>query len=206
MNRLFPLLALGLLLIAMGPVQAQEAAPMGDGEAILEQVLPALRTTALTPDEALDEAGALLRATGRPDYDDALLQVGAGANLVVIDQQGTGNQIDVEQRGAANVAVFVQYGASNESDLLQDGTLNVYGVRFDGDANSLGVTQVGSRNVYLLDFTGTASGAHEVLQIGEGNQLVQLGVGAVPFSVTQRGTDMGLVIEHYGAGAYESGN
>lgn len=206
MNRPFSFLALSLLLVVVGPARAQEAAPAGDGEAILEQVLPALRTTALSADEALDEAGALLPATGRPDYDDALLQVGAGANLVVVDQQGTNNRIDVEQRGAANVAVFVQYGASNESDLLQDGTLNVYGVRFDGDANSLGVTQVGSGNVYLLDFAGTASGAHEVFQVGDGNQLVQLGVGAVPFSVTQRGTGMGLIIEHYGPGSSGSGN
>ena len=192
--------ALGLALLLAAPLQAQEAVAPGAGEATLEQVVPGLRlrTEALASEEVTDRVGDLLPVTERSDFDAALLQVGAGSNLVVINQQGTDNEVDVEQRGTANVAVFVQDGSSNKSTLLQDGIGNVYGVRIDGFDNELDVTQRGLDNAYILDFTGTASGAHAVEQNGVGNQLVQTGTVAAPFSVQQNGNGMVMVIEHNG--------
>ena len=137
-------------------------------------------------------------------------------NEATIEQSGPGNEASITQRGEQagsdgnnnvasilqngtnNLGVVVHLGSQNRTTLTQDGNQNVAGVRLQGTNNATDILQEGDGNEYRLEFTGIGLGAdgtpHTVEQLGNQNMLVQVGQGATPFNVQQRGDGMRMII------------
>jgi hypothetical protein len=141
-------------------------------------------------------------------------------NRATVEQQGSANKTSITQLGGTdntatvmqgpgsnlsgkdNLAVLVQKGSLNQTTIRQWGQHNLAGIRLVGNNNGIALTQKGADNQYLLDFTGSGLGkagrsaTHQVRQIGNNNQLAQVGNGRIPFNVRQRGNGMRMVIRH----------
>ena len=153
---------------------------------------------ALAPGEALGEVRTRLGGDGLAAFDAYLAgPQGEGGHFAFIEQEGAGNVGRVVQAGAANIAVLVQRGDLNRSALTQAGEANLIGLFLHGDGSRFDVAQHGDANVYLLDFAGDRLD-HGVLQVGHGNEAVQLGEAPVPFGIEQRGDGLRLIIRHNG--------
>lgn len=137
--------------------------------------------------------------------------LGTPGNLALVRQTGFeaavgfNNNVVVDQSGEGNLAVLLQQGDGNFTSALQLGNGNVIGVRLRGTNNQLGssaapgIEQLGDDNVYLLDYTGNGQTIAPTTQMGNGNQVVQLGETAAPFGVQQYGDGMRMIIRHNGA-------
>ena len=195
LSKLTGLAALAVLLAA-APARAQQAA---DGEVSLTQAL----ADALAGDDRLTEVQTIeeIRARLGADQLDALdsylasRTIGGDRRLALVTQDGDANAFDIVQEGPDNLLVLVQEGTGNTTVLTQQGQDNVVGLFVSGEDNVSEVTQVGDGNSYLVEFEGESL-AHEVIQIGNDNQAVQLGTGVVPYSITQSGDNMEMVIRH----------
>lgn len=141
----------------------------------------------LFPGQSGAEALGIARAMG---------SAGSG-NVAVIEQDGERNVATIEQFGQANVAAVFQRGSDNRIHARQDGNNNTFGAWLDGSNNEFDLTQRGSDNRYYLGFAGRGLD-HSVMQEGSGLRAIQVGVGAAPFGIQQRGNDMGIRIEHNG--------
>jgi hypothetical protein len=193
--RRLPSIPLFLLLLMMsGPAAwAQDAAR---DEVYLDQTasLPAQET--ITAGEAIGLTQDRLRPHDANALEAHLLGgFRQGGSFGLVTQQGAGNTARLDQAGPANLAVLSQQGDRNTALLEQVGAGNLYGAWLTGDDNVTNVTQRGADNVYLLDFEGDAL-QHRVVQQGTGNQAVQIGAGAVPFDIEQRGDHMEIVVRH----------
>ncbi len=178
--------------ILFQPAAAQNA------EVYVRQVSPA--------DAALDRAEALDLIEGRlAPFGRSVLQAyleGDGltdGHFALVAQDGGANRAVLNQTGWANLAVIEQYGDGLVTELRQAGRGNVYGAWLRGEDLSLNVAQEGNDNLYLLEVEGGTGYEATVLQRGDRNRAVQLGAGAVPFSIEQIGNDMQLIIHHEGA-------
>ncbi|MEP0547081.1 MAG: curlin repeat-containing protein [Rhodothermales bacterium] len=179
---------------------------------VQEAVTQGTTANPLATDEAFDAIAdfGLLSEEGQAL---AGFSLGAQGNLALVRQAafddllGAGNDNDasIGQDGDGNLAVLLQQGDDNFTSTLQIGSGNVIGVRLRGVGNQLGtqatpgVLQAGADNLYLLDYTGDGQTIAPTAQIGDGNQVVQIGEIDVPFGVEQRGDGMRMIIRHNGA-------
>jgi len=185
------LLAFGLLCLVQAPTaQAQQG-----GSAFIEQV----------QDRAPGEVsqGQALRMLHDNFFLPSQVQAGHGlalgledgGNTGLVQQFGDDNTAELAQRGQGNFAWVFQRGDRNTTRATQDGDRNVQASVLLGDDNTLEMTQQGNQNFYLMDFQG-ANLDHSVLQQGDNNVAVQVGRGAMPFGIEQRGNDMAIEIRH----------
>lgn len=177
---------------------------------VQEAITQGTNANPLATDEAFDAIAdfGLLSEEGQAL---AGFSLGAQGNLALVRQAafddllGNDNDAFVGQDGNGNLAVLLQQGDGNFTSTLQVGSGNVIGVRLRGVGNQLGtpsapgVLQAGADNLYLLDYTGNGQTIAPTAQIGDGNQVVQIGAIDVPFGVEQRGDGMRMIIRHNGA-------
>ncbi len=188
------LLLLLMSVLPVGPAAwAQDAA---GGEVYLDQAAPLPAQETITAGEAIERIQDRLRPHDANALEAHLLGgFQRGGSFGLVTQRGTGNTARLDQAGPANLAVLSQQGDRNTALLEQVGAGNLYGAWLTGDDNVTNVTQRGADNVYLLDFEGDAL-QHRVVQQGTGNQAVQIGAGAAPFGIEQRGDHMEIVVRH----------
>jgi hypothetical protein len=203
------LIALAFLIAAL-PVSAQESEQDVTTLIVQEAVTQGTNANPLSEQDAFDAIAnfGLQSEEGQALADFTL---SAQGNLALVRQAafddllGTDNDALVGQGGNGNLAVLLQQGDGNFTSTLQIGSGNVIGVRLRGVGNQLGtplapgVLQVGAENLYLLDYTGDSQLIEPTAQIGDGNQVVQIGAIDVPFGVEQRGDGMRMIIRHNGA-------
>lgn len=92
------------------------------------------------------------------------------ANQAAIQQNGTGNLLNLNQTGSNNQTGFSQNGSYNQAALRQQGSGNsIYG-QVTGDNNAVDATQQGTGNQYSTELAGTR-GRYTVEQIGDNNSL-----------------------------------
>lgn len=190
-----------LLICCVAPVAWAQATEEEVVVLTEDDLLPALSLEPLTADEALRTLRDRLQldAAERQLLDG--FSLGLQRNLVLVRQEGDGNLAVVEQLGEANLAALLQFGVGNAVVAEQIGRGNLLGVQITGDGNRLGaegapgVLQFGDGNLYLLEYTGSGRDLPAARQLGDGNQLVQTGVTALPFAVEQRGGAV-LIIRH----------
>ncbi|QHV95532.1 hypothetical protein [Spirosoma endbachense] len=99
-------------------------------------------------------------------------------STVLIDQAGTGNKLLTSSQGSANAMLLRQTGNQNQLELNLIGNGNHYTVDQIGNQNVLTMPDVRSNNVDV-----------QLIQRGDGNQLIRegsLSVG-VPMRIEQTG-------------------
>lgn len=182
-----------VLCLTIRPVWAQDA---GTSEVFVPQVAPS--TEPISREDAMQLVRERLVPQDQHLLDDYLrTRLPQGGHFGLIHQDGAANLAVMDQDGASNLAVMMQHGSGNTTQLTQHGTGNIYGAWLTGNDNRLNVTQHGDANTYLLEFAGNGLAfEHEAIQVGAGNQAVQLGTGTVPFGIEQRGDGMTLIIRH----------
>lgn len=184
------------IMCSSGAAHAQHEDPATQADAqIVQEVLGSTTADVLTPQEAFD---AIIDFGLSDRESDALgaFSRSAEGNTTLLRQLGTNNEAIIDQMGARNLAVLLQQGNGNATSARQSGTGNIIGVRLLGSDNQLEVHQSGLDNMYLLDFTGNGLNIAPAVQIGTGNQAVQLGLTAAPFGVEQYGNGMRMIIRH----------
>lgn len=118
-----------------------------------------------------------------------------GANVLVLEQEGTGNNVSVEQVGIDNAALVTQEGAGNQTDLVQTGDDNLFMSLVVGDGNRVDALQTEGGNAYGLFMVGSGTD-HTVRQLGGDNTAVQVvSPGATPVDVEQRGSGASVYIQ-----------
>jgi hypothetical protein len=149
----------------------------------------------ITRSEALDLILDRLQPSDRPALQ-AYLTAATAGHFFLGSQSGSENTALVDQFGDANIAVLNQYGTGNSTTAIQNGSRNLFGIWLTGDNNQLQVEQYGNENIYLLEFTGSGLDVPPILQQGEMNQALQIGMIREPFGISQRGNGMSIIIEH----------
>ena len=208
--RLLSLTLALLLATALPAAHAQESEAEVETVILQQSVAQATTAVPFTAGEAFDA----IQEFGLSGVEAQALDgfsLGAQGNLALLRQTGHGaslgvsNTAAIDQSGDGNLAVVLQEGDFNYASALQVGERNVVGVRLRGVGNRLGtseadpgVRQAGAGNVYLLDFTGDNQVIAPTTQVGDGNQVVQLGGVAAPFGVEQYGDGMRMIIRHNG--------
>ncbi len=184
---ILPLVLLSFLLVPAAQAQQggsafiEQVQERAQGDVSESQALRMLNDTFFTP---------ALAARGANGFG-----LDADGNTAIVRQFGSDNEATVEQRGQRNLAYVFQQGSGNVTRAMQDGSNNIQLSSLTGSDNTLEMTQQGNQNFYLMDFQG-ANLDHSVLQQGDNNVAVQIGRGAMPFGIEQRGNDMGIEIRH----------
>lgn len=119
-------------------------------------------------------------------------------NTAIIDQVGNNNLASVNQTlGTSNLAVLKQAGNYITTLVNQVGSGNVYGSDLAGNNHYLNVSQIGMDNLYLLEYNSSVNLNHTVQQIGNNLEAIQVGTVSKPFSITEQGVGMKILIQHY---------
>ncbi len=115
---------------------------------------------------------------------------GEDANLVITNQHGRGNTVDIRQEGDANQTIVVQNGNQNTYNADVAGTcLHTY------------VFQEGDRNTITQSLTESENTSTELIQIGNDNEIIHEIDGAVnqSFRLIQEGNGQSVIIrQSYG--------
>lgn len=187
---------LAAIIFRPGAAHAQHEDPATQADAqIVQDVLGSTTNDVLSPQEAFDAITDFGLSDRESDALGAFSRSAQG-NTTMLRQLGADNEATIDQMGAGNLAVLLQQGNGNVTSARQSGTGNVIGVRLLGSDNRLEVHQSGLDNTYLLDFTGNGLNIAPAVQIGTGNQAVQLGLTAAPFGVEQYGNGIRMIIRH----------
>lgn len=198
-------------LIAALPAYAQDSEDDVTTLIVQEAITQGVNANPLSEQDAFDAITDFGLQSEEGGQALAGFSLSAQGNLALVRQAafddllGTNNNASIGQDGDGNLAVLLQEGDSNFTSTIQVGSGNVIGVRLRGVGNNLGtstdpgVLQAGADNLYLLDYTGDFQTIAPTEQVGNGNQVVQIGAIDVPFGVEQRGDGMRMIIRHNGA-------
>jgi hypothetical protein len=108
----------------------------------------------------------------------AVVAGGAGpatASEVSLLQAGASNQLLFQSKGEANTTTFRQVGEANRIELT-----------LIGNGNRFGVEQLGNRNVLSLPDVRATNADVQLIQRGDGNQLIRQGNLSVGAGVQMR--------------------
>ncbi len=138
---------------------------------------------------ALAQSPVVWRQTGvgpMPSAQQAMLS-GQGGSGVFIDQAGTGNRLTTNSQGQNNALTLRQLGNQNQLEL-----------NLLGNGNQYNVDQLGSRNVLRMPDVRSDNVNVQLIQRGDGNQLIRegsLSVG-VPMRIEQTGGMKVILTNH----------
>jgi len=112
-------------------------------------------------------------------------QQGEDANLVITNQHGRRNTVNIRQEGDANQAIIVQ-----------NGNRNAYNANVDGTCLHTYVLQEGNRNTITQSLTDSENSTTELIQIGNDNEIIHEIDGAVnqSFRLIQEGDGQSVII------------
>lgn len=125
-----------------------------------------------------------------------MAQVGT-ANVLGVNQTGSGNSAYVSQNGSGNQLDFTQDGRGNSSTLTQRGSANQLKGMVDGNNNEVNIRQDGSNNVVNSEIREDRR-TYNITQQGYGNTLNQVeSTSQTPqgYNVEMRGNGIRLTIE-----------
>lgn len=157
------------------------------------------------PEDALFQPSSLL-----------MQELAAGENAALIIQHGNNNQAQIQQihqqgedanlvisnqHGDFNTVNIIQEGAANQAIIVQEGNRNTYNGDISGTGLQTYVLQEGDRNTITQSLTESVNSSTELIQIGNDNEIIHEIDGAVnqAFQLIQEGDGQSVIIrQSYG--------
>jgi hypothetical protein len=157
------------------------------------------------PEDALFQPSSLL-----------IQELAAGENVAIVIQTGNRNHAQVqqmhqqgedanlvisEQNGRHNTVNLIQEGSGNQSIVLQHGNQNTYNGNVSGTGLQTYILQDGNRNTITQSLTESVNTSTELIQIGNDNEIIHEIDGAVnqSFHLIQQGDGQSVIIrQSYG--------
>ena len=157
------------------------------------------------PEDALLQPSSLL-----------LQELAAGENAALVIQHGNNNKAQVQQihqqgedpnlvisnqHGHQNTVNITQEGDANQTIVVQNGNRNTYNADVSGTRLHTFVLQEGNRNTITQSLTESENTTTELIQIGNDNEIIHEVDGAVnqAFRLIQEGDGQSVIIrQSYG--------